>query len=1003
MTPALVTGSRRSTAIALLALLSSGVPPAASAAEVEVSEGTSFAVATSPDGENLALDLQGRLWILPAAGGQAKAITDGIGDDRLPRFSPDGKQLVFQSFRNGSWHIWIINTNGKGLRALTAGTQDDREPVWVDSQRIVFASDRNRNYDLWELNVGTGALLQLTTDPADDYAPAVSAGGETLAFVSDRGGRPGLYINSSLNNVDSSARLLLDGEGRRMHTPVFSPDGSRLAVVRPEQEIRFPYIAANQLITVDAATGQQTTVSAPDEDVFSFAPAWVDGQTLRYTADGLIKERSLTVSQPRNIAFSASFSVTAPAYERRSPVAAATASQAALGILAPVAAPDGSGVVFTALGDLWWREPNGELEQLTADAFVERDPAFSSDSRYLAFISDRSGSMQIWIRDRTTGADRQVTNSALGMRYPTFSPNAEHLAYQKVGRTGMWDYTAHILDLASGKERRLRQAPGLWPEQMSWSADGRFLTVAALTPFSGRYRPGVNRLIRLDTDDGPAQELLLPPGQFVDFGPVAAPDGSRLALIINGALWIVPVAADGQLAGEPRLIERELADYPSWSRDPDRITYLANDGLVQIDLQDRQRESLPVRLRWSPEIHEHRMFVHAGRLFDGINDGYQTDVDIVVDGNRIVEVAPHRAHPVDDVRVFDASDSVVMPGLIDHHGHHQPHEGEWVGRAWLAFGVTTVVEPGGFPYFAREQREAWSNGARIGPRLFFAGPQLDGARRYFPFAVHITDKRRLEWELERARRLDYSVLKTYTRMPNERQQQLIDAAHKLGIPVTSHEAFPALALGADRVEHLRGNSRLGFSSKQSDLLRSYADVVAIAGAAGATVSPTVVTSGGFFAYVLAHPELANNRQYRSLWPEAKRRGAAGLAMMAGRNPQLLALGVANARQAIFDLHQAGAQIVAGTDSPIFPYGLALIVELANYRAAGLSPFDTLATATSGAAQAMGAAGDLGVIKAGALADMVIVDGDPLADVTDLLNVRAVISNGRYYRLDDLLD
>jgi Tol biopolymer transport system component len=109
----------------------------------------------------------------------------------------------------------------------------------------------------------------------------VSAGGETLAFVSDRGGRPGLYINSSLNNVDNSARLLLDGEGRRMHTPVFSPDGSRLAMVRPEQEIRFPYIAANQLITVDAATGQQTTVSAPDEDVFSFAPAWVVGQTLR--------------------------------------------------------------------------------------------------------------------------------------------------------------------------------------------------------------------------------------------------------------------------------------------------------------------------------------------------------------------------------------------------------------------------------------------------------------------------------------------------------------------------------------------------------------------------------------------------------------------------------------------------------------------------------------------------------------------------------------------------
>ncbi len=457
-------------------MLCSAAPVAAGAAEIKVSEGTSYAVAASPDGETLALDLQGRLWILPRTGGEAKAITDGIGDDRLPRFSPDGKQLVFQSFRSGNWHIWIINTDGTGLRALTAGTQDDREPVWVDSQRIVFASDRNRNYDLWELDVGTGALLQLTTDPADDYAPAVSTGRQMLAFVSDRSGRPGLYINSSLKSVDSSARLLLDGEGRRMHAPVFGPDGRRLAMVHPDQEIRFPYIATNRLVTVDATTGQQLTVSAPDEDVFSFAPAWVDDQTLRYTADGLIKERSLTVGEPRNIAFSASFSVALRAYESRSPVAATAASQAALGILAPVAAPDGSGVVFTALGDLWRREPNGELEQLTADAFVERDPAFSSDGRYLAFISDRSGTMQVWIQDRTTGTDRQVTNSALGMRYPTFSPNAEHLAYQKVGRTGMWDYTLHVLDLASGKERRLRQAPGLWPEQMSWSADGRFLS-----------------------------------------------------------------------------------------------------------------------------------------------------------------------------------------------------------------------------------------------------------------------------------------------------------------------------------------------------------------------------------------------------------------------------------------------------------------------------------------------------------------------------------------------
>ena len=124
--------------------------------------------------------------------------------------------------------------------------------------------------------------------------------------------------------------------------------------------------------------------------------------------------------------------------------------------------------------------------------------------------------------------------------------------------------------------------------------------------------------------------------------------------------------------------------------------------------------------------------------------------------------------------------------------------------------------------------------------------------------------------------------------------------------------------------------------------------------------------------------------------------------MATRNKPLLRIGVANAQRAIREFHEAGVQIVAGTDSPIFPYGMALIVELANYQAAGLSPAETLRTATSGAADAMGAGNDLGAIENGRLADLVIVDGDPLNDVSDLLNVTAVIKNGRHYALDELL-
>ena len=93
--------------------------------------------------------------------------------------------------------------------------------------------------------------------------------------------------------------------------------------------------------------------------------------------------------------------------------------------------------------------------------------------------------------------------------------------------------------------------------------------------------------------------------------------------------------------------------------------------------------------------------------------------------------------------------------------------------------------------------------------------------------------------------------------------------------------------------------------------------------------------------------------------------------------------------------------VAGTDSPIFPHGLALVIELQAYVGAGLTPAAALRTATSNAARAAGATDLVGRIEAGFLADLVIVDGDPLARMTDLLNVAGVMLNGRYLRIEDL--
>jgi Tol biopolymer transport system component len=120
-----------------------GAPAVSAPIEVLVHEGTSMAVAVSPDGHTLALDLQGSIWILPASGGPATRITDPFHDARQPAWSPDGTWIAFFGYRDGSYDIWAVAPDGSHLHPLTWGPFDDREPAWShDGTRLAFASDR---------------------------------------------------------------------------------------------------------------------------------------------------------------------------------------------------------------------------------------------------------------------------------------------------------------------------------------------------------------------------------------------------------------------------------------------------------------------------------------------------------------------------------------------------------------------------------------------------------------------------------------------------------------------------------------------------------------------------------------------------------------------------------------------------------------------------------------------------------------------------------------------
>ena len=112
--------------------------------------------------------------------------------------------------------------------------------------------------------------------------------------------------------------------------------------------------------------------------------------------------------------------------------------------------------------------------------------------------------------------------------------------------------------------------------------------------------------------------------------------------------------------------------------------------------------------------------------------------------------------------------------------------------------------------------------------------------------------------------------------------------------------------------------------------------------------------------------------------------------------------VAPQERMVAEVVKAGGRVIAGTDSPINPYGLTLLMELEHYMRGGLSPAEAIRTATTVPAEAMGLGADLGTIERGKLADLVVVDGNPLADITDIRRTRYTIKDGVVYEVDALL-
>lgn len=193
-------------------------------------------------------------------------------EDAYPHVAQDGR-VVFQSNRTGDTHLFVVQRDGTGLRQLSTGAGQDRTPKWSpDGRQVAFASTRDGNEDVWITNADGSGARNVTRHPAGDSHPSWSPDGKQLVFCSTRG--DGENDDIYVINVDGSGLQRLTDNGRNWNTfPSFSPDGSRILFRRLLRQRTGEGASVNSEIIVMNRDGTKV-VNLTNNAYFDGWPAW---------------------------------------------------------------------------------------------------------------------------------------------------------------------------------------------------------------------------------------------------------------------------------------------------------------------------------------------------------------------------------------------------------------------------------------------------------------------------------------------------------------------------------------------------------------------------------------------------------------------------------------------------------------------------------------------------------------------------------------------------------
>jgi len=1002
--------------------------------EFSVEEGTWMNLDVSPDGKTIAFDLLGDLYSLPISGGTATPLRTGLAWEVQPRFSPDGSKLLFTSDAGGGDNIWQMKTDGSAAKEMTKEKfRLLNNGTWMPDgnyfiARKHFTSTRSLGAgEIWMYHIAGGEGIQLTkrkNDQQDVNEPCVSPDGRYIYYSEDM--YPGgffkynkdpnsqIYVIKRYDREEGKTETLIRGPGGAMR-PQASPDGKYLSFVR---RIRTKSV----LFLYNLETGEEYPLfdglSKDQSEAWAIFGAYTgydwtpDSKDIVIWGGGKLWKVNIADRKATNIPFKVNAKhKLAETVRFKNQV---NADQFKVKVIRQaVTSPNGKQLVFNAVGQLWAKAlPDGKPQRLTSSTDFEFEASFSPNGKKLLYVSwDDEEMGAIYELDIASRSTKKLTNKKGIYRTPSYSPDGQQIVFRKEGGNGHQGYThtkkpgIYIMD-ANGANEKIVSPQGEYPH---FSADGKRIFFQ-----TGGYIFGsLTKAFKSIKLDGSDEKTIFNAKHATLFMP--SPDNKWIAFVELHKVYIAALPHSGQPVGisaktkafPVAQVARDAGIGLHWSRDSKKLHWTLGEEYFTAPLNERflflegGLDSIPpidtigLKVELYAKVDKPKgMIAFVGARLITMEGPVIENGTLLVQGEKILAIGTNDEINVPETAaVINCKGKTIMPGIVDVHAHLgafrfglSPKK-HWEYYANLAYGVTTTHDPSSNSEMTFSQSEMVRSGRMVGPRIYSTGTILYGAEGDFKAVVNSLEDARSA--LRRTKAFGAFSVKSYNQPRRDQRQQIIQAARELDIMV-----YPE---GGSFFYHNMSMVADGHTSVEHNIPVAplYKDVIEFWSNTGTGNTPTLIVNygginGEYYFY-----------QKTNVWEKKRLLDFTPRAIIDSRSRHRTMIpdeeyenGHILTSKSCTKLQNAGVNMHLGSHGQL--QGLGAHWELWMLQQGGMSNLQALKAATIQGAHYIGMDDEIGSLKEGKLADLIVLDQNPLDDIRNSETVRYTMINGRLY-------